>query len=294
MPLICYQAKNFGANGLAIIERANEILAAYAADGYDLTLRQLYYQFVARDIFANQQKNYDMLGRIISEARMAGLVDWDRIVDRTRQCRINSHWENPGDIIAACAKQFRVDRWENQKHRPYVMIEKDALVGIFEGVCREMDVPLLSCRGYTSQSELWQTGRRMKEYVEAGQAPLVLHFGDHDPSGIDMTRDLQERLSIFAEEEIDVIRLALNMEQVEKYKPPPNPAKTTDARFADYESKFGRESWELDALEPRVLTALVRAGMKKFTDKGAWAETGQQEEGFKEKLSYLSEHWEAV
>lgn len=243
MPKIAYKEFNFRKPTLDMIAKANEIIREYAAQGFDLTLRQLYYQFVSRDLIPNTQKDYKNLGSIINDARLAGLIDWNSIVDRTREVRTLSHFDGPEDIVSACAQQFNLDRWEGQPYRPEVWIEKDALVGVFERVCRELDVPLLSCRGYTSQSEMWGAGQRMLRYKKQKQKPVVFHFGDHDPSGKDMSRDILDRLELFTGGMLQFERLALNMNQVEQYEPPPNPAKITDSRANAYIAEFGDESW---------------------------------------------------
>lgn len=164
MPKIKYQDFAFRPATLSLIDTANKIITEYQAQGFDLTLRQLYYQFVSRDIISNTQQSYKNLGSVVNDARLAGMIDWDTIVDRTRELRTLSHWNSPADIVDTCAKQFNIDRWAGQKYRPEVWIEKDALVGVFERICRELDVPLFSCRGYTSQSEMWVAAQRMLGY----------------------------------------------------------------------------------------------------------------------------------
>ncbi len=116
---------------------------------------------------------------------------------------------------------------------------------MFEPICEELDVPYFSCRGYTSQSEMWAAAQRLLGYIWAKQRQhvTILHFGDHDPSGIDMTRDIRERLSLFCGGEgFAVRRIALNMDQVRQYDPPPNPAKLTDTRVDAYLRKYGDDS----------------------------------------------------
>lgn len=265
-----YKIINFRPATLLLIDKCNFILDKYNEAGYDMTLRQLYYQLVSADEIPNKQTEYDRLGSIVNDARLGGLIDWDYIVDRTRNIRSLAHWDEPSDIIAATAKQFRIDKWATQKHRIEVWIEKDALAGVFERVCNSLDIPLFSCRGYTSQSEMWAAGQRLKSWDSNDQEPLILHFGDHDPSGIDMTRDIIERLEMFCGFSLHVERLALNMPQIELYDPPPNPAKLTDSRAIEYVKKYGYESWELDALEPDVLADLVRQNVMSFMDTKAW------------------------
>lgn len=273
MPLINYIDKRFSEGSLKIIAVANKIIKDYSAQGYDLTLRQLYYQFVSRDLIANKQTEYKRLGSIINDARLAGLIDWDTIVDRTRNMVSNTHWSGPKEIINTCARTFEIDKWANQEHRLEVWIEKDALVGVIENVCRTNDVGFFSCRGYTSQSEMWNASQRLLKYAEAGQEVTIIHLGDHDPSGIDMTRDIQDRLALFMGEYAPTInRIALNMNQVKKYKPPPNPAKITDSRAKGYIAEYGGHSWELDALEPAVLEKLIDKTIAKYRDDDLWQE----------------------
>lgn len=298
MPLVCYVDRNFSAGSLHLIDQANTILDEYAKQGFDLTLRQLYYQFVSRGLLANKPREYKRLGSVINDARLAGYIDWDRIVDRTRELKREAHWENPGDILDACARQFRIDKWEGQEVRPEVWIEKDALVGVIEGICKKLQVPYFSCRGYTSQSEMWTAAQRLIEYAEQDQRPYIVHLGDHDPSGIDMSRDIQDRLDLFMEHHgflpPSFKRLALNMDQITKYKPPPNPAKVTDSRSTGYIKKHGQKSWELDALEPTVMSSLISTAVLEVRDESLWKQALQKEKAGKEALRFAAQNWERI
>ena len=284
MPRICYVEKNFRESSLAIVAQANEIIEEYTAQGFDLTLRQLYYQFVSRDLVANTQKEYKRLGSIINDARLAGLIDWDSLVDRTRNLQSLAHWTSPSQIVNSCASQYRIDKWEGQPIRPEVWIEKDALLGVISEVCEKLDVPYFSCRGYTSQSEMWGAAQRTEQY---DQPTLIIHLGDHDPSGIDMTRDIRDRLEMFMGG-LEVKRIALNMDQVDKYTPPPNPAKLTDSRIGAYIAEFGSDSWELDALEPQVLVDLVQKTILSVRDDDIWDESEAEEDEAKAILSRVA------
>lgn len=294
MPKIRYRPRDFSEKSLQRIEQANQIIESYVAQGFVLTLRQLYYQFVARDLILNTQKEYKNLGSLINDARLAGLIDWEHLEDRTRNLASLAHWDQVSDIVDACAQQFRFDKWATQPVRIEVWIEKEALAGVFEGVCQELDVPLFSCRGYTSQSEMWSAAQRLLRYKKQQKQTLILHFGDHDASGIDMTRDIRDRLKLFTHDEVDLDRLALNMPQIEEYGPPSNPAKLTDSRHSNYVREFGEESWELDALEPRALVDLVRNTVFQVRDTEAWDEAVQAEDAEKKKLGKVSERWADV
>jgi hypothetical protein len=295
MPKVAYVTKRFGRESLAVIQQAETIIDEYIKQGFKLTLRQLYYQFVSRDLLANTVRNYKRLGSIINDGRLAGLIDWDAIEDRTRSVNSPSHWGTPGQIVDSAAYSYRVDKWLGQPHRAEVWVEKEALAGVFERICGRLDISFLCCRGYTSQSEMWGSAVRLATIAKSQkQVPIILHFGDHDPSGIDMTRDIHDRLDLFTGGLIKIKRIALNMNQVDEYTPPPNPAKVTDSRFASYEREYGNESWELDALNPTVLETLVRDEVTALIDLKKWdARTSYEAEG-REQLQKVAGQWDTV
>lgn len=253
MGYIQFTPKRFNASSMVIIEQADAILLEYDAQGYTLTLRQLYYQFVSRSMLENTERSYKRVGSIISDARLAGLIDWDHMVDRTRKVKNPATWTNPEELLDICANMYAEDLWKGQEYRPEVWVEKDALIDIVAQACDPLQVPYFSCRGYTSQSAMYEAAMRLEAYAET---PIIIHLGDHDPSGIDMTRDIEDRLEIFTDA-IEVERIALTMDQIENFKPPPNPTKLSDSRASGYVQRFGHESWELDALEPIFLTRLI-------------------------------------
>lgn len=286
---IKYIEKRFSESSLRTIKLANQIIDEYTKQGYELTLRQLYYQFVARDLIPNKDKEYKKLGAIINDARLAGEISWTAIVDRTRNLQGNSHFDSPSEIIDNCAGWYQRDKWDGQEFRVEVWIEKDALVGIAERICRELDVSYFSCRGYTSQSEMWAAAMRLHRYAKKhGQTPVIIHLGDHDPSGIDMSRDIADRLALFMGG-MEVNRVALNMDQVEKYNPPPNPAKITDSRAQGYIKIHGGESWELDALDPKILTNLIKKTVLSYRDEDKWDEAVDLENEHKQQLRDIAE-----
>lgn len=295
MPKICYIDKNFRDKSLELIEQANTIINTYQADGFDLTLRQLYYQFVARDIIPNSQKEYDKLGTLISNARLAGLIDWKAIEDRTRNLKELSHWDNPGQIVHAASRSYRVDHWEGQPVRPEVWVEKEALIGVVARICEDLDVGYFACKGYVSQSEMWNASQRFQDrFDETEQRTVLIHLGDHDPSGIDMTRDIADRQEVFEVFGIKVNRIALNMDQIRQYDPPPNPAKLTDSRCQKYIRDYGSASWELDALEPKVLQSLISQEVNKHIDLDILGKVLTKEREHKAILKRVEDNWETL
>lgn len=293
MARIAYEDWNPSAKTIEIIRVANTICADYHRQGYDLTLRQLYYQFVARDIIPNNQQSYKRLGNAIDKARKAGLLDWAYIVDRTRNLAGYRTYLDPSGIVDDMERDYHIDLWEDQATRVEVWVEKEALAGVISRASLPFGVDYFSCRGYVSQSELHAAAIRHRRYERLGQDVVVIHLGDHDPSGIDMTRDVEDRLELFGAS-TRIERIALNRDQIDQYKPPPNPAKLTDSRARGYIAEFGRSSWELDALNPDTLAELIRGRIELHLDADAYNEKVDEQTRGRAELAKVSEHWEEV
>ncbi len=287
----CFKEFNFRAATLAVIEQANNIIRKYQDDGYDLTLRQLYYQFVARDLIPNNQSEYNKLGRVVSNGRLAGLIDWDAIKDRTRSMHQNYHEVNPEKAIQYTADCYAIDTRKTQDVYLEAWVEKEALVGVIERACREIDIPWFACKGFVSLSSLYEAARRCLRV--GGKEVVILHLGDHDPSGVDMTRDNRERMEMFGVN-LTLRRIALNMDQVEQYNPPPNFAKLTDSRGSGYVEKYGNKAWELDALDPPVLNSLIIDTAAEYTDEAKRDLLIEKQETEKGLLELASERWDDI
>lgn len=294
MPKIKYIEKRFSNEKLLRIEQINDIIMYYAEQDLRLTLRQAYYQLVAQDMIPNTQQSYKQLGVLVNDARLAGLIDWDAIEDRTRFLRYNEHWETVGGVIESAAYSYHLDHWAGQENYVEVWVEKDALIGIVEQISKKLDVSHFSCRGYVSQSEMWNAAMRIRKRNRDGQNVILLHLGDHDPSGIDMSRDIRDRLNMFGAHGFEFHRLALNMDQINVYDPPPNPAKITDTRAKAYIGKYGRESWELDALDPKVIRDIIGENVAKYRDEKMYQAIVEKEKAGKKMLDSLSDNWQIV
>lgn len=270
----------------------NEIIEEYKAEGYTLTLRQLYYQLVSRDVVANKQEEYTKLSKLLKEGRMSGVVDWSAIEDRLRQIRRSPTWENPEAILQAAAEQFALDSLKGQEVYIECWVEKDALSEIVKRAADEYQVPVMVNRGYGSVSMIYDAYKRItKAYKDGAERAVILYLGDHDPSGLDMIRDIQARLDEMlvtfygiGDFTLEVAPLALTTEQVNEYNPPPNPAKFSDPRAGWYMENFGTTSWEVDALEPRVLNTLITEGITSRLDLASFQAIKQREEELKWKM----------
>lgn len=253
------------------LDQINVILEEYVEDGYRLTLRQLYYQLVSRDFIPNKQDEYKKLMNILKKGRMAGIVDWDAIEDRVRK-PILPYWVSGiEDAINDTISQYRLNRMRDQSPQIEVWVEKDALSGVLSRVTENYHIRLMVNRGYTSVSALYDAQKRLSS------GDTILYFGDHDPSGLDMLRDIKDRMLEF-NVDIDIVPVALTMDQVRAFNPPPNPAKFEDPRADWYIKEYGEVSWELDALPPKELIRLLEESILQRIDLDQYHEMLKQEQ----------------
>ncbi len=290
-----FKPKLFTAAHKQLIKQANAIIEEYTKAGYKLTLRQIHYQFVARDWYENTFANYKRLGNVLNAARIAGRVDWDSFDDPTRVLRRIAVFNDPETAVQRVADTFKLDPWDEQpiKRRIEVWVEKDAATSIVRPTCNALRIAYFSCRGYSSSSGLYEAAKRLKAYKDAGYEVLVLYAGDHDPSGVQMTDSTIEKVNMFAGDDIDIRRIALTMEQVREYDPPANFVKDKDARTKWYVETFGTEDcWELDALKPQVIDQLIRSHVEPLIDREAWDKTLADEKEHLATLAAIMEDWD--
>jgi hypothetical protein len=289
-----FVTKKRHAKTLAAIAQANAILEEYSAQGFRMTVRQLFYQHVTRGLVPNTEKGYRHVGDTARRGRMDGLIDWDIIEDRSRETTEWVAWSDPAAAVVDVAERYQEDLWADQPIRPVVWIEKAALANLIEQVCYEWRTPYFAIHGYDSISDQYKTAKKLAEFIEQGVKPIVLHLGDHDPSGLDMTRDNMEKLALFGGTPIEVRRLALNIDQVRRYRLPPNTAKEKDKRSAAYKRQYGSECWESDALEPAVIETLLSAELRGLVNKRKWKAALAREAKNRKTMEAISDHWDEV
>jgi hypothetical protein len=259
-----------------LIDQANEIIAAYDTDGIQLTLRQLYYQFVSRNWIANDDRNYKNLGAVLSDARLAGLVDWEALDDLNRVPSIPGFYDNRQQFIDMLKNKaetgYVLDHWAGQENYVELWVEKQALMSVLAPIAGKFQVGFQMNKGYCSQTAMYDASKRMIEAAfdfdsghSEGKRCTILYAGDHDPSGEDMVRDIRDRMDMFGAQ-VTVKKIALTKAQVTQYKCPPNPAKFSDPRATDYIAQHGRISWEVDALDPKVMRQIAEREIKALLD----------------------------
>lgn len=286
---IAYTDKlGLGKANIARLEVVNGIIDEYVEMGYVMTLRQLYYQLVSRNVIANNVAEYGKLSKLLTKGRMAGIVDWAAIIDRGRQEKIPYFVTGIQDALNDTAQQYRLDRMEGQDYKVEVWVEKDALSNIFYRVTKEYHISLMVNKGYSSCSAMHDAFQRLEN---DGRPVVVLYFGDHDPSGKDMVRDIKNRFEEFGLSDFEIYNPALSMQQIRQYNLPRNPAKITDPRAKAYIDKYGEYSWELDALEPPVLEAIIRLSAKKWIDEDVYKEMLVREAKEKEEILKIAKNY---
>lgn len=273
---------------LVLVQHCSQIIANYLAQNLRLTLRQLYYQLVTRNLITNQEKSYKNLSSIVSDARLAGLLDWEAIEDRIRQPRVNLEFNDLGERCKLACDNYRLPRWKDQDAYVELWVEKDALAGVLQPLARDHHVTMMVNRGYSSQSAMYEAANRFKEAEP--KHGIIFYLGDHDPSGEDMVRDIRDRFKMFgvgenSVHEFEIRKLALTMEQIEEHEPPPNPAKMTDPRAGEYVAEHGNSSWEVDALPPEVLAQIIRDAFLEVIDQDKMDAIIEQEEKDKAELT---------
>lgn len=270
-----------------LLNKINDIIENFSNQGYTLTLRQLYYQLVAMDVIPNKVSEYGKISRILNKARLGGIVDWDAIEDRLRVPYLPYSADSLSDALGDLQTQFRFDRLKPQKVYIELWCEKDAISSILKRAVSKYHVRVVVNRGYASVTSLYDATNRFKRSGKEQEQINILYLGDHDPSGLDMVRDIKNRLGIFGYDGIAVKHIALTTKQIEKYKPPPNPAKLTDPRANNYIEIFGNTSWEVDALTPTVFDALIKNEIEKLIDIEILEGVIKKENKAKDKIQKL-------
>lgn len=297
MPKIKFREVRLSKANKDRLDVINNIIEEYQDEGYVLTLRQLYYQLVSRDVIPNKSTEYAKLSTLLKEGRMGGIVDWDAIEDRLRKPSKPSAWDSPKDAMNALIQQYKLPRMERQKHYIEVWVEKDALSGVLKRVTEKYHIPILVNRGYSSASAMYDAYNRfdigLGDALVGGKV-IILYLGDFDPSGMDMIRDIEERTLEFAKKDYSnfplvVVPIALTKAQIKQYNPPPNPAKITDPRAAAFIKEHGATSWEVDALPPNVLNQLLEDAILEYIDEETYLGVCGREEADKTRLRELKD-----
>lgn len=336
-----YQSFRFAPATLRIIHQAEAIVQEEISADRRITARGVYYQFIGRDLFPvswvddvynakhnlqpgtkNTEKNYQRLCAMISDGRLAGLIDWEALQDRAREADVPHTFRDPEHLMDTALRAYQLDRWKGQKNYVEIWTEKDAQANNLEPLARKYQVPLQVNRGYSSSTAVYECAQRfitacgyaalsltanemvarerehgvdttleyeqewLDENATRDREPHILYVGDLDPSGEDMVRDVTDRMKTFGVHGLTTKKCALTIAQVRQYRLPPNPAKLSDSRAAAFISKYGsRDSWEMDAMRSDRIVATVEAELQQLCDLPAYNAIVKREAADKKKLA---------
>jgi len=273
-----YELRRFAAKTRRVIDQANAIMDEY---GTALTLRQLHYQFVARDLYDNTNNNYKRLGDIVRNGRMGGLIDWDNVEDRTRSLYARRNWRSPESAIDTARYSYEEDLWDDQPIRPEVWIEKNALTGVIGPTTGENRIAYFPTIGYPSTTSLKEAARRIQNF--------------NNPPSWHRNKNPQKVVIVFGVENFEVRRIGLTMDQINQYQPPPSFAKETSSRYRAYVDRYGtREAWELDALEPAVIQQLIQDAVDSLRDEEIWENREAEEAESERQMVEISDRYAEI
>jgi hypothetical protein len=249
-------------------------------DQYDtaITLRQLYYRLVSRLLIKNTINAYKRLSRILVKARERGHVPINCLEDRSRRIlgrgdtgyySAEEYLKSKLNSLQDSWKGFTMPMWDNQPRHVLISLEKDALSRLVSRVANNYSIRTFPTRGYPSFSYVQGMSRYMQTRLK-GKHVVVLYFGDFDPSGIDIERDLEARLGRYGAKDFSVTRVALTNTQIIEHNLPPMPVKRSDARAESFLATHGDKSVELDALDPNLFTTVVEKAIRQQINVRRW------------------------
>ena len=242
-------------------------------DYLPLTLRQVYYQLVSKEIIKNVVSEYTMLSNMLKWARIDGYIPWEAIEDRVRAVHFGRGWNDKKSFVenevANFLDGYRRHLMNGQDKFIEVWIEKDALSSIFSRLTNQYCISTVVCRGFSSVTFLNDFKERIEENRERGQNPVMLYFGDFDASGLEMLPAMQETLlNEMGINSIEFKRIALTKQDITDYNLPndPNAVKKTDTRYKKFIDKHGTYAVELDALPPNILEQKIKTAIESEID----------------------------
>lgn len=297
------QAKKVKLNRNDVLRKMLGIIAAYQKQGLTLTVRQLYYRLVATYGLKNCLSSYQFVGDVLKDARLDGTIPFEAIEDRTRAIHfgekdeqsVAAYFRSYWDYLQNMEENYTMPRWWNQPERVVVVVEKQAMQGVFQSVTDRYGVDLIVNRGYPSLTLMWNLANRLKAFQDGDDGAEnvhIIYFGDFDPSGMDMDRHVQETQENDFGVDVDLLRIAITREQIDKWHIPPAPAKKGDSRRANFILEQGVD-WqvELDAIEPAQLQELIKNAIQKHFDPKIFEERNLERERRRAIMKEWADEW---
>ena len=255
------------------------ILRVFDECGTPMTVRQVFYQLETRGIVPKTENGYKITAKNLLKMRKIRIIPYHFITDNTRWIRKPRTYQHLSDFLEISRETYRRSVWASQLVYVEIWIEKEALLGVVNNITSEYDVPLVPCKGYPSETLLYEAADDIKRQ---NKPVYIYYFGDYDPTGKDIPRHIEKTLRSFgAIFTFEVV--AVTEEQIHTYKLPTRPTKKKDTRAKDWQGG----SVELDALPPRILRDMVKKCIERHVDNKLLELTKKTEDFERETIEQM-------
>lgn len=258
------------------IDQITELVERYRDEGLlPITIRQLFYRLIAEYLLPKTEQSYQQLCEIVNRARRARVISMSAIRDDGFRMDRGSHYEGQSDFfdaVSRSAESYRIDRQDGQPNRLMLWCEAGGMVPQLRKICDPYSIPVASSGGFDSTTAKHDIAQQLSTAIST----TVLHIGDHDPSGVHIFNSLREDITAFAnyyDGDIQFTRLAVLPEHIAKYDLPTAPPKKSDRRSFE-----GDKTVQAEALDPAVMSQLVRESIESRLDIDAYHLALGQEE----------------
>jgi hypothetical protein len=284
-----------------LIDAALEILSEESP----MTIRQLFYRMVSRELLVNSKLDYQRLSRFMTKAREDGRCDYDLIVDRSRPVYEKSVWKDPSGYARTVKHAYHKDYWAMQPRYCEIWAEKDAIVGSIEDLTRDLGVTLRVGRGFLSATRVNDIATH---FANIEKPKTVFYLGDQDPSGQEIEATAFEKVWRRFQQlmpwpegtkefddsyDLSIERLAIHKSDIEIFDLPPLKIKDSDSRAAKFRKVHGKHCVELDALPPTELRRRIREAVEGQLDRQLWDRAIEIEEVELRSVTEFAEKWGA-
>ncbi len=261
-----------------------DAILVIAAEYERMSVRQLYYQLVARGVVPKTDTAYKRVCDASAQMRISGELPYRKIADGHRVRRGVFAHNGIQDALEDAQLMYRRNMWASQPHHIEIWSEKDALTGVIHPACDEYGVTYVATRGFPSITLRYETAA---ELLRIGKPTRIFYFGDHDASGQQISDNLEAELRQHGAD-VTVERIALHPAQVRAWSLPTRPGKHSDSRHKAFAAKYGDASVELDAVSPDMLTLLVRNAIVSQIDVDEWERMQEVEELERQTLASIA------
>jgi hypothetical protein len=246
------------------------VAAAILMAEHPMTVRQCFYRLVSAAVVENCIRDYRRVSMILTKARNDGRIEFDWIVDRSRQNYTAATWSNLREFGEAVLASYRRDNWQDQENYIEVWTEKDAIIGSIYAITDQWAVTIRALRGFNSTTGAHSIAEHFRDENAKGKMIEVFYLGDFDPSGAAIEDDVARRVRAYDSGLFKIKRLAIFKADIAKFQLPSLRVKAIDPRAGEFIRRHGTAAIELDALPPTELRARLQKAIMDKVDLKRW------------------------